>query len=236
MSNWKCLSKSINYQIWGSSEHIDNREIREYRSNDKSLKYLTPRNGPGDVVEDVYEGGHQVWQGTLIAISYFANNNSLKPRRILDLGCGNGFFGIYFLKYSDVEKVVFQDLNEDVLTGTTIKNLELNDIDPSRFETISGFWPKCFENYDPHSFDLILTSDTVYRIKNYDNLLSIFDRLLSRDNESRVFICGKDFYFGNDGGMLQFGEFIDSKPSFTKQIALRDEGNVTHTLIELKRS
>lgn len=102
-------------------------------------------------------------------------------------------------------------------------------------------------------FDLILTSDTVYRIKNYDHLHNVFEKYLTKEGQVYVilfilgiciqnynnefrFVCGKDFYFGNDGGMLQFSEYISTKATFTKEIALRDEGNVTHTLLELRRS
>lgn len=36
------------------------------------------------------------------------------------------------------------------------------------------------------SFDLIVTSDTVYRTKNYEDLHEVFDRFLADSAEARV--------------------------------------------------
>lgn len=77
--------------------------------------------------------------------------------------------------------------NHEVLQLCTEPNLSLNNIElSSRVRLLSGPWSTCFESIPRNTFSLILTSDTVYRVKNFEALHDCFDYLLDNDPESQM--------------------------------------------------
>ncbi|CAD5220936.1 unnamed protein product [Bursaphelenchus xylophilus] len=224
--SWNCLSKKKLHEVWESGK------LREIRLAQKSVRYLKSKDA--DVVEDQYEGGHQLWQGTLLQLSFLAQQAEFKITNVMDVGCGNGLLGIFLAKYNDVQHVVFQDLNEDVLSDTTQPNLDVNGIHKSKYSFVAGPWPDCFQDLEETSFDLIVSSDTVYRIKNFENLHLVFQRYLKKTKDASIYLSGKDLYFGNDGGILPFLEFVTEKNLFDVTVVMTDEGSVNHSLLHLK--
>lgn len=93
----KCVSKGPDLQIWESV--VEGRTVREFRVAEKSVRFHCPDQKAGDVVEDVYEGefchgtcptrpagGHQVWQGTSVALVYLAKvGTDISAHRTLDV-------------------------------------------------------------------------------------------------------------------------------------------------------
>ncbi|KAI6220959.1 hypothetical protein M3Y99_01574000 [Aphelenchoides fujianensis] len=227
---WRCSSKAGDIHIW---ERINEKgqKLRQFRFGaHRELQIITAVLKERDVVEDVYEGGFTVWHGALHALSYFSSLSeselaTMKGKRCIEIGCGNGVLGIYALLYLQAFEVFFQDLNYDVLQWCTSQNLELNEVrnTKSAVKLLGG------------PFSLILTSDTVYRTKNYPVLHRIFDYLLDHDPQSKIFVSGKNLYFGNDGGILSFHEFVQQQGKFTSKIVHTDEISVPHTLLQLQR-
>ena len=100
--------------------------------------------------------------------------------------------------------------NRNVLEAATRVNMQLNDVRSDKFELIAGIWDSCFEGVPPNSyvlrfftllriflcfsFSLILTSDTVYRTKNFECLHRAFDRLLDHESDSRMFVLDSLLY------------------------------------------
>jgi hypothetical protein len=51
-----------------------------------------------DLVPGVYEGGFKIWEGSLDLVRFLHNEAiPLRDRRVIELGCGHGFPGIYAL-------------------------------------------------------------------------------------------------------------------------------------------
>ncbi|CAD5215136.1 unnamed protein product [Bursaphelenchus okinawaensis] len=208
-------------------------EIKTLSFNDRVVKYVKTKEA--DVVEDQYEGGHQLWQGTRLQLSYYSGLSDFKTNNVLDIGCGNGLLGIFLVLYSGAKNVVFQDLNEDVLSETTKPNLELNEICSTKYSLVSGFWPDCFKDLPINSFDLIVTSDTVYRVKNFGHLHGIFEKYLQKSKDAKVFVSGKDLYFGNDGGILPFRDYVTKSNVFDVTVVMTDEEDILFTCFTMEK-
>lgn len=138
---------------------------------------------------------------------------SLRGMRVIDLGCGHGLPGIYSLQQG-AKYVAFQDLNHQVLQECTIFNTFLNYPllgEKERGWTDCGFFSGDWRDdalltlLERQSYDIILTSDTIYSSASMVPLLSIIKGLL-RPPHGVAFVAAKRFYFGVGGGT---GEFLD---------------------------
>lgn len=238
---WRCVSKNGDIQVWERVNDGEPKQCQFRFGEGGKTRITTVMMEEKDVVEDQYEGGYTVWHGTLHALSYFSNLNEkefekLKFKRTIDIGCGNGVLGIFALKYLKAFEVFFQDLNYEVLQWCTQQNLNLNSIPSSQnIKLLGGAWQNCFDMIPKNTFSLILTSDTVYRQKNFEVLHNCFDYLLDHDTESQIYVSGKAMYFGNDGGILPFLDFVKQRDVFKPEVLSTDEASVPHTLLFLKR-
>ncbi len=70
--------------------------------------------------------------------------------------------------------ILFQDYNDQVIDHITIPNVRLNNSKSvSRF--YSGDWKKLeqhLQEESPGSYDVILTSETIYNVDNYNKLVN----------------------------------------------------------------
>lgn len=72
-----------------------------------------------DLKSGVYEGGFKTWECTFDLINYIRDNlveilpDTDKPLKVLDLGCGSGFLGLFMLSLAKAKnidvRVDFQD-------------------------------------------------------------------------------------------------------------------------------
>ena len=103
------------------------------KANDHALVKVTDQT---DVLSGYYEGGFKLWECANDLSQYiservnledfFHAEHGIEKPRILELGCGHGFPAIKaFLKFG-ASKVVFQDMNHEVLKMCTSVNLLLN--------------------------------------------------------------------------------------------------------------
>ena len=85
-----------------------------------------------------------------------------------------------------------------------------------------------------YSFDLILTSETIYRPESYHNLLDIFSHALSLSRNARVLLAAKDYYFGLGGSTQQFSKYATANGWNVRILRHFDEG-VPRSILELRR-
>ena len=161
-----------------------------------------------------------------------------RNKAVLELGCGAGLPGIYAcLKGASV---YFQDYNSEVLEIFTMPNVVLN-VNSSRLDFsknpsfldnveackfLSDDWDSAKLLLEPESFDIILTSETIYNIDVQKSLYELIK--FSVKSSGVVFIAAKSYYFGVGGGIDQFVKFVKQDDSF-------DISNVTTCTEGVKR-
>jgi len=162
-----------------------------------------------DLVPGLYEGGFKLWECSIDLVDHLVDvSSSLKQLRILELGCGHGFPGIFALQNGAF--VTFQDYNEEVLRNLTIFNVNLNcqaNDCFKRAEFVSGDWALLKDQLKANSFDLILSADTIYHTRSYGSLLSLIDWCLKSGGEA--LIAAKSYYFSCGGGTRQLREALE---------------------------
>jgi SAM-dependent methyltransferase len=179
-------------------------------------------------------------------------------KRVVDLGCGSGLPGIYCL-LNGASKVAFQDLNREVLSLITIPNVALNTIDnqdddndddgmvaPSsaspRELTVfcSGDWRQddLVARLGAASFDVILTSDTLYSSASLPLLLAIMKRLLTKSPMAVALVAAKRYYFGIGGSVGEFLGMVDGDKEIEGSVvrSFEDGQSNIRDIIEVKWS
>uniref|UniRef100_A0A8C5LUX4 protein-histidine N-methyltransferase n=1 Tax=Leptobrachium leishanense TaxID=445787 RepID=A0A8C5LUX4_9ANUR len=202
-----------------------------------------------DLISGVYEGGMKIWECTFDLLKYLEENDvEFKGKLVLDLGCGAGLLGILALKRK-AKEVHFQDYNSTVIGEITIPNTLVNcDNDKtsrcvqesspkrprmsesgllSRCRFFSGEWSQFVQliqnEIPPKTYDVILTSETIYNPSYYSVLHSVFQSLLSRNGI--VYLATKSHYFGVGGGVHLFETFIRERNVFcVKTLQVYDDG------------
>jgi ribosomal protein L11 methylase PrmA len=129
-----------------------------------------------DLIPGVYEGGFKMWECTTDVIRYLSSNSllldRLKGSRVLDLGCGNGFLGIFSL-LRGASCATFSDFNDDVLTELTCKNILRNC---SSIPSFSREMARCFSGDWLASHKILLekyVNAFSFSISEFDFLVSI---------------------------------------------------------------
>ncbi len=112
----------------------------EFEINNIKLKFKTNNN--------VFSPTH-IDNGTLAMISQVNFNENDK---ILDLGCGYGFIGIYISKIIGQENIVMSDISSDAIKLSKF-NAELNNS-----KDISITQSDCLDDIKENNFSLILTN------------------------------------------------------------------------------
>ena len=198
-----------------------------------------------DLVPGVYEGGFKIWECSYDLLSYLQDINIsgyLSATNVLDLGCGSGLPGI-LCALSGSNSVTFQDYNADVIKGVTIPNYWANlgngkDLS-CKPQFYSGPWDtfcNSIKKYEK-SYDLILTSETIYNTSHYSSLINIFDYCLSLNGT--VLLAAKVNYFGVGGGLRQFENALDAinkeLPKWVYKTVKVQGEHVKREIIEIKR-
>jgi len=128
---------------------------------------------------------------------FFAGKN------VLELGCGAALPSILSLRKGAVHSVV-QDFNGFVIERFTVPNFHLNQVGSEQWRGFSARWDSCMDSDDvpAKSFDLILTSETIYNQSNYASLHAILDRALKQDG--KILMAAKRYYFGLSASLSDF--------------------------------
>ena len=172
-----------------------------------------------DLIPGVYEGGLKVWECAFDLVEYLAKSEiSFSGKRVLELGCGIGLPAIYALT-KGAEEVHFQDYNPQVIDYVTIPSVLLN-VKPNSDNLISsvtsycnnckfysGDWSSLTAVLPSRSYDIILTSETIYSLSSQPKLLTALKCLL-RPQVGVAYVAAKSFYFGVGGSVSSFVELL----------------------------
>ena len=183
---------------------------------------ITSSNVPNntDLIPGKYEGGLKIWECSLDLLNFITekyNSMSLSLFKVLELGCGHGFPGIYFaLKQAAL--TVFQDFNKEVLEKATKQYFsqlkEKYNVDLiSKCLFVDGDWGSFTSDV---CFDVILSADTLYNIDNYEKIYNVIKMYLNKGGVA--YFATKKFYFGVGGGALSFYSYVMNKNEFEVKI------------------
>lgn len=199
----------------------------------KELETITKAS---DVIPGQYEGGLKTWECSIDLLHFLKEQTVQNVSNVLEVGCGSGLPGILCHKLAIAPKLfVFQDFNKSVLESVTLPNILLNcAFSREQFRFYYGDWRDFPSKLSKQSFDLILTSETIYRPESYHNLLEIFSHALSLNSDARVLLAAKDYYFGLGGSVQQFSKFATKNGWNVRILRHFDEG-VPRSILELKR-
>lgn len=225
--------------------------IQTFKNEDFTTMNL-PSNK--DLVPGQYEGGIKVWECSLDLCNFlpeYIGWYELKNLKILELGCGHGLPGVYFLLRNCY--VMFQDFNQEVMdkiTSTYVNQLTSNyGLDLTKnVAYMNGDW-KDFtakinsqdyisankEAFADGKFDMIVSADTLYNIENYDSFYNVINTHLK--NPGICFISSKKFYFGVGGGTSQFIEYVKAKGDFeiTSVKEINDKISNIRQILEIRQ-
>ncbi|XP_055694963.1 histidine protein methyltransferase 1 homolog [Lutzomyia longipalpis] len=188
-----------------------------------------------DLIPGTYEGGFKIWECTQDLADFLQDNlkDELEGKNVLDLGCGAGILGMIALKLG-AAKCHFHDYNKDVLENFTIPNIHLNTegeekISIDKCEFISGDWEAYTEATDD-TFDVILTSETIYNPANNRKLINLFMKKLKKGG--KILLAAKTYYFGVGGGLRQFEELLDGK--LKSEVVWKNKDGVMREIIKIE--
>ena len=186
------------------------------------IQYLIEQSSSGSTV------------GELPPTSSNEKNSYLKDKVVLECGCGHGLPGLFAI-HQGAQRVDFQDYNSEVISSLTMMNVVLTGeqraIESSVF--YSGDWQLLMtsdgeidggengvnksENsggkrsssvaVPKQSYDLILTSDTLYHTSSHDKLYRFMKHVLKPDGE--ILVAAKRYYFGCGGGVHDFKMLVE---------------------------
>ena len=176
-----------------------------------------------DVKNGLYEGGFKLWECSIDLMKYLNTINFKEQQDIFEIGCGHGLPTLYMLKKFPnlINSIIFQDLNQQVLKEITSKNVYINNINNYNIRYISGDWqcPKLLKLIPANSFNLILSSETIYNYQSSINLLQLIKYSINKDNpKAMALIAAKRYYFGLDGSVNTFLTLVQQDKTLISQI------------------
>lgn len=207
----------------------------------KDLSEITETS---DVVTRKYEGGLKTWECSIDLLNHLKKYPLAGCKNVLEIGCGSGLPGIYCAKEminssaddEDCLNFTFQDFNCSVLESVTVPNAILNIVGfpkhREKFKFFYGDWNDFPRHLNAKSFDLILTSETIYRAESYPILMKTFQHALSEDG-GRVLLAAKDYYFGLGGSVQEFIKYVKHLGGWRIKIVETFSEGVPRSILEL---
>lgn len=176
----------------------------------------------------------------------------LRGLSVLELGCGFGLPGVWTLRRG-CKRIVFQDLNADVLSSATVQHVVANEgADAmSRVRFVAGDW---FDNRlvsllksaaddgnvnaSASYYDLILSAETLYTpdlAKRLCALLCVF----LRPKTGMAVVAAKRYYFGSTlgGGTSLFVDICKRSPFLSAKVdrVLEDGASNIREVVLIRR-
>lgn len=151
----------------------------------------------------------------------------------LQLGCGSALPGILCLGLG-AKEVHLQDYNDAVLRLITVPNVAVNsnngNLEPQeepvdlvmsldnataagKVRYFSGPWSGLSPLLEPQTYNLILTSETIYDSSYRPSLLDLMEHALAPTGQ--ILLAAKRNYFGLSGGLFGFLEEVERRDKWT---------------------
>nr|SVE75347.1 EOG090X0C09 [Daphnia dolichocephala] len=212
-------------------KHVEQLITSEKKAEFESINTAIQMNS--DVVKGVYEGGLKVWECTLDLLDYLDKEPvQFDTLNVLDLGCGAGLLGIYALR-KGARTVHFQDYNAEVLSLCTIPNVILNNPDVNgKVKFFAGDWGSL--HHKLHSYDIILTSETIYNPENYTKLIGIFEDTIKKNGV--IYVAAKHFYFGVGGNLYEFEKLLRQNGRWNTSVCFCSNEGVKREILKISQS
>ncbi|KAI1731869.1 lysine methyltransferase domain-containing protein [Ditylenchus destructor] len=192
-----------------------------------------------DLESGKYEGGLKIWEGAIDLCNFIEDPAFFKKhivgKRILELGCGAALPSITALVNGASEAVV-NDFNDFVLRCFTSQNFRLNNIPDSKWNSIPGTWSSlCESDLSPKSYDVILTSETIYNEQYYASLHDVMDKFLADDGI--ILLAAKVYYFGLGTSIDDFEKYLNEKCVFkATEVWRSSDSSVPRKILQLSRT
>jgi len=186
-----------------------------------------------DLVPNIYEGGFKTWECSHDLVDYLKSiiTNFQNLTTVLELGCGSGLPGLELNKHKQFH-VDFQDFNREVVEQTGRQLKKEKGVYNNRM--FYGDWSDLMNIIPSKYYDLILTSETIYNTGNYGKLVKLFDHALKP--QGIIYLAAKVYYFGVQGGIRQFEEFLTKTGLFNTRVIRVIDANVKREILEITRS
>ena len=200
--------------------YIENSNLLNLIKNNDDLIEITKTH---DLVNGKYEGGFKVWECSVDLAKYLYSNytTDLSELSIFEIGCGHALPSLSLLKKLisvkslKVINLYLQDYNRDCIELITYLNVKKFLVDNSELLKVNleklnikfvyGDWKSLNSILPMNSFDLLLTSETIYNRFYYKSLLGLCKNLLNaNDRESCILLAAKTCYFGCTGSLHEF--------------------------------
>jgi predicted nicotinamide N-methyase len=118
----------------------------------------------------------ELWPSSVALARYIVCTTDLTERRVLELGCGLGLVGVVAAMHG--ARVLCTDYEGEALAFAR-HNARRNACSAMHFRLMDWRRPVLQQQYD-----VILASDVIYEARNFDPLVALLQRYLSRDGRA----------------------------------------------------
>ena len=162
---------------------------REYETDtsdlairDRHFRFFVPKSidqflDPGDLFHD-FPLWSKIWEASIILSDYLAGMPVDSEKRFLEIGCGMGVLGVVATAFG--HRVTMTEYNPDALNFARANARANLSADDAGLEVTELDWSKPrLEGL----FDYIIGSEVIYREKDYQPILKLFNTYLRTSGE-----------------------------------------------------
>merc|ERR550534_2679667 len=174
--------------------------------------------------------GLKVWECSKDLVRYLRGRRDFG--QVLELGAGHGLPGLFCL-HGVAEKVTFHDYSPDVL-----------EVTKANVQSCLERWDKkvpCAFAWGPweslglgDAFDLILSSEGVYKLESFPLLVAILEKHLKADGIA--LFAGKRYYFGCGGGTEAFVRNLPPTLEAKVVEVIEDKRSNIREIVEIRKT
>ncbi|KAJ1953951.1 Histidine protein methyltransferase 1, partial [Linderina pennispora] len=152
-------------------------------------------------------------------------------------------------------QILFGELADEVIGKREVPQLTLEEVEVAnrrllaagagiqgRCEFVSGDWSYMQEAIESHgrqnTFDLILTSETIYDTASYRKLHDLIAASLAKASQANgrppmALVAAKSIYFGLTGSVLSFKKYVQARGVFVAETVWQSGGSMNREILRL---